>query len=238
MDAGEALVMRRLAERARGQPILDLGVGGGRTVPYLTSLGGDYVAADYLPEMVALTRSRYPGVRVERMDARDLSGFDAGAFSVVVFSFNGMDGVGHRDRRTIFAEVHRVLRPGGLFAYSTRNLDHESVGRLPIDPDWRRLARSPARALRHAVRLPRRIREYRQTRTLVERGKGWAMLPHPGYDLSVFVFHHVSLPRALEEVREADFDPEVEIYGSEGAALDRSAGTSQTVRFHVIARKP
>src|SRR5436190_16523054 len=64
IDRGEALVMQRIAQEARGKPILDLGVGAGRTLPYLASLSRDYIGVDYLAEMVRLTRSRYPNARV------------------------------------------------------------------------------------------------------------------------------------------------------------------------------
>jgi SAM-dependent methyltransferase len=238
IDQGEALVMDRVAGEARGQPILDLGVGGGRTTPYLLSVSDDYVAVDYLAEMVSLTRSRYPGVRVERMDARALSALADNAFGLVVFSCNGIDGVDHEGRRRIIAEVRRVLRPGGLFAYSTHNLDHRLVARPRLEPDWRRLSHNPLRVIRHLVRLPEKIRTYRRARDLAVRGDDWAVLPHPGYDFSVMVSHYVSLDEALREVREAGFEPEVEIYAASGSRLDPGDDTSGSPRFHLVARKP
>src|SRR5947209_2889570 len=116
-DAGEERAMRRIAPAAQGQPVLDIGVGAGRTVPYLRALSEDYVGIDYIEETVRVARARHPDARIERADARDLSAFAEGSFAVVVFSFNGIDGVAHEERRDVFGAVHRVLRPGGLFAY-------------------------------------------------------------------------------------------------------------------------
>jgi SAM-dependent methyltransferase len=238
IDQGEARVMDRIAGEVRGQPILDLGVGGGRTTPYLLSVSEDYVAVDYLAEMVSLTRSRYPGVRVERMDARVLSPLADDAFGLVVFSYNGIDGVDHEGRRRIIAEVCRVLRPGGLFAYSTHNLDHRLVARPRWEPDWRRLAHNPLRLIRHLVRLPEKIRAYRRARDLTVRRDGWALLPQPGHDFRVMVSHYVSLGEALRELREGGFAPEVEVYAASGARLDPGDDTSGSPRFHLVARKP
>ena len=58
IDPGEALLVRRIAEQADRRPILDIGVGGGRTIPLLRSVTDEYVAVDYLEEMVTLARSR------------------------------------------------------------------------------------------------------------------------------------------------------------------------------------
>jgi SAM-dependent methyltransferase len=239
IDRGEALVMDRVADEARGQPILDLGVGGGRTTAYLLSLSDDYIAVDYLAEMVSLTRSRYPDVRVERMDARALSALADDSFGLVVFSCNGIDGVDHDGRRMIIAEVRRVLRPGGLFAYSTHNLDHRLLARPRLEPDWRGLARNPLRVVRHLVRLPEKIRAYRRARRLAVRGDGWAVLPHRGYDFNVMASHYVSLDEARRELREAGFEPEVEVYAASGARLDPGDDdASGSPRFHIVARAP
>ena len=56
----------------RGQPILDLGVGGGRTVPLLRAVSSDYVAVDYTPAMGEACRRRPCGD-----DLRDVFWFQA-----------------------------------------------------------------------------------------------------------------------------------------------------------------
>src|SRR5690348_11560180 len=74
---------------------LDLGVGAGRTTAFLSDLAASYVGLDFSTAMVAACRQRYPRVDFRLGDARDLSGFCEDHFDLVLFSFNGIDYVGH-----------------------------------------------------------------------------------------------------------------------------------------------
>jgi ubiquinone/menaquinone biosynthesis C-methylase UbiE len=105
-----------------GMAILDLGVGGGRTTPYLSSIAGRYVGVDYAPEMIEVCRKKYPALEFEVGSAADLSRFAASSFHVVVMAFNGMDYVipdGARFRA--LQEIHRVLKPEGILIFSSHN---------------------------------------------------------------------------------------------------------------------
>ncbi len=236
-DAGEERAIALVAERARGRRILDIGVGGGRTVPILRSLSEDYVAVDYLPEMVELTRSNHPGVRVEHADARDLGSFRDGEFALVVFSLNGIDGLAHEDRARVFGAARRVLAPGGIFLYSTHNLEHPLAGR----PPWAR-QRLPGRITPRslagwALRLPRRSLSYRRLRRLVTRGQGWAILVGASYEFGI-VGHYVTLREALREPAACGYAPGVRVYGSSGEELEPGTDTRDSEWFHLIARAP
>jgi len=54
-----------------GMSIMDLGVGGGRTTPYLSSIASCYVGADYSEEMIRVCRSKFPHLRFNVADAAD-----------------------------------------------------------------------------------------------------------------------------------------------------------------------
>jgi ubiquinone/menaquinone biosynthesis C-methylase UbiE len=111
----------------RGQEILDLGVGGGRTTPYLAAQASLYVGLDYSKVMVDLCRRQFPSLCFVCDDASDLQRFTANSFDVVVFSLNGIDSIRtDRDRTRCFREVARVLRPGGCFIFSSHNV--RSIG--------------------------------------------------------------------------------------------------------------
>jgi SAM-dependent methyltransferase len=187
--------------------------------------------------MVRLTRSRYPDARVEHADARDLSAFADCTFALVVFSFNGIDGLAHEDRPKVHAAVRRVLRPGGLFAYSTHNLDHPSAGR----PPWDRCQLPGHLTVRPlvgwAARLPVRIRSYRRLQALSVRGDGWAILVGASYDFGI-VGHYVTLDEALRELQESGYAPAVEVYSTSGAQMQSGEDTSASPWFHLLARKP
>ncbi len=133
-DRGEQAAFLWIAGRVRGAAALDVGVGGGRTVPIMRLVTDEYVAVDYTAEMVDLCRLSWPDVDVRLADARNLREFASDRFGFVVFSFNGIDALDHVDRLGALRELHRVLTPGGLLMFSTHNRDGPVFGSTP----WRR----------------------------------------------------------------------------------------------------
>jgi len=102
--------------------ILDIGCGAGRTTKHLVERGYDVVAGDLLPEMIALARRRLPGTDFRVLDATRLD-LPSDHFDVVWFSFNGLDCIyPFSHRLKALKEIHRVLKPGGLFVYSSHNI--------------------------------------------------------------------------------------------------------------------
>lgn len=132
-----------------GAPTLDLGCGTGRTTGALAERGLAVVGVDLSRSMLAAFREFHPDVACAVGDATDLP-FDDAAFEYVLFSYNGIDAI-HPDTTRVAAlrEVHRVLRPDGLFVFSTRNRLRRL---LPLPPTpagvrsfvdfWRRNARA------------------------------------------------------------------------------------------------
>jgi ubiquinone/menaquinone biosynthesis C-methylase UbiE len=106
--------------------MLDIGVGGGRTTVHFAKAVEEYWGVDYSEEMIAACRKRFEAdsrrVRFAVCDARAMTICPDGFFSFILFSFNGIDYVSHQDRLRVFKEVQRVARPGGLFCFSTHNL--------------------------------------------------------------------------------------------------------------------
>lgn len=104
-----------------GMDIVDIGVGAGRTAPYLSALARGYVGLDIAPAMVARCRERFPELQFIVGDATDLCLRD-GSCDAVVFSANGFD---HLDSETgrarCLEECRRVLRTGGVLVYSRHN---------------------------------------------------------------------------------------------------------------------
>jgi SAM-dependent methyltransferase len=99
--------------------ILDLGVGGGRTAGFLGPLARKYVGIDRSSDMVNVCRQKFPQLCFEVADAADLSQFADGSFDIVLFSFNGLGVLcPHAKRLACHYEVHRVLKPGGIWIFS------------------------------------------------------------------------------------------------------------------------
>ncbi len=122
--------------------ILDLGVGTGRTTRFLFPMAKRYVGLDYSPGMVGRCKERFPEASLVLGDAEDLSSFSDESFDAAVFSYNGIDYLCPDAKRlACLVEIHRVLRPGGVFIFSTHN------ARLLLNvPDHQaRLGWSPAK---------------------------------------------------------------------------------------------
>ena len=105
-----------------GMAILDMGVGGARTTPYLSRKASRYVGIDYSEEMVRLCRDKFPRTEFLVADASDLSAFSDGSFDAIIFSFNGLDYLFPEEQRwKCLQECWRVLRAGGVFVFSSHN---------------------------------------------------------------------------------------------------------------------
>lgn len=117
----EQVILNKIEKEVRGKPILDIGVGCGRTINHLTKLSSLYAGIDYSKQMIEACEKMYPQVNLLNLDARDLSIFPDESFFFVLFSFNGIDCVSHSDRIKILTEIHRVLQKGGYFVFSSHN---------------------------------------------------------------------------------------------------------------------
>lgn len=141
-----------------GMDILDLGVGAGRTTPYLSELAGRYAALDVAEPMIEACRERFPALEFHVADAADLSAFDDGSFDAVVFSFNGIDYLPSAERRRrCLAECHRVLREKGVLIIARHNpralLAVPSMAGRSAARRLRACASVPLWALRRSVRM-------------------------------------------------------------------------------------
>ena len=239
-DPGERAAIERVSGEVRGQPILDLGVGAGRTVPLLQAVSEDYTAIDYTPELVLACRRKYPAVRVVLGDARDLSGFGSEIFKLVVFSFNGIDAVNPDDRDRVLREAHRVLRKGGILLFSAHNKRGPGCGEhvtFGVDP-----ARNPiklvVRVLRALKDAPHTARNYRRYSALNEEHDGYCIMNAAAHRHGLLL-HYVTLEKQCEDLANAGFLPDPEIYDNvSGARVERGDDTSHAWWLHYVARKP
>jgi len=241
LDAGERILVNRIADEVRSRPILDIGVGGGRTAWMLRPLSCDYVAVDYSPEMVEACRQQYPGLDVRECDARDLSIFAEGAFALVVFSFNGIDVLDHGDRLKALAEMQRVLRPGGLILYSTCNKNGPLYSRRPWNSRQTSVTgqTSATRNLRILLHLPLSLPRYwrnhrnwwRQKRYAEDHGS-WAIGTAGAYEFRIVA--HWTLPSTEQQLLDSMGFAVQETLDCDGAPIEDD---STTAYFYVLARK-
>lgn len=237
-DPGEEAAVRWISGEARGQPILDIGVGAGRTTELLRPIAGEYLGVDYTAEMVDACRQAHPGVRFERMDARDLSALPADHFGAVVFSFNGIDSVAPADRHKVLLEVHRVLRAGGRFLVSAHNRHGPGTRekprvRVPFTGNPLRLCWRLARSV---ASLPRALRNYLRLRTVNQVHEDWAVMNCGAHDFGLVVVY-TSLPAQKRQLEEAGYLVEAVFDNVSGQQVREGTDTSQAWWFHYVARK-
>ncbi|GEK21826.1 class I SAM-dependent methyltransferase [Cellulomonas xylanilytica] len=107
-------VLALFAERVRalGGPVVDVGCGPGHLTARLRDLGLDVSGIDLSPEMVRLARRDHPGLSFEVGSMTGL-GLPDGSVGGVLVWFSLIH-VPDEEVPTVVAELHRVLRPGGV----------------------------------------------------------------------------------------------------------------------------
>jgi trans-aconitate methyltransferase len=93
-----------------GERILDLGCGTGHLTARIAETGAQVVGVDRSPEMIRQAKEKYPSLRFEVMDAREIEldgNFDA-AFSNATLHWI-------KEPERVIVGIKKLLRPGGRF---------------------------------------------------------------------------------------------------------------------------
>lgn len=121
----ECATLIRWLDAAPGERILDVGCGDGSNAAAIAKVGASVVGIDVNSERLALAtaRKRSSLLAFHRMDAADLE-FEDESFDKVV-SFCVIEHFPSDER--VLAELHRVLRPGGVLALSADSLSNPEI---------------------------------------------------------------------------------------------------------------
>jgi ubiquinone/menaquinone biosynthesis C-methylase UbiE len=232
----ERAALDRVADEVRGKAILDIGVGGGRTVPRLLEISDDYLGVDYSREMIAACQRRFPGVRLEHADARDLSNLDDASISLAVFSCNGIGMVNHADRLLIMREVHRVLQPDGVFVFSTHNQncpDHTAGFKFPQFERSRHPLRLLVRIARFHLHTIVRLRNRWRFRKHAVRTHTYSIINDACHNYGTMLYY-ISLANQRRQLEEMGFRKDAEAFDLSGRQIDDDTRDSSIT---LIARK-
>ncbi len=115
-----------------GQLLLDAGIGTGLSAMPFAKAGLQVYGMDFSPEMLELCREKGFAAGLKRHDLQDIPWpFPTAGFDVVVCC-----GVFHflASLDVIYAEVKRLLRPRGLFAFTTKAPSASSPQARSYDP--------------------------------------------------------------------------------------------------------
>lgn len=234
----EAAILDRFRPDVAGARLLDIGVGGGRTTEALSALAREYVGVDYSAEMVERCRVRHPGRTFETADVRDLSAFGDDTFGVVVFSFNGIDSLNHADRLRAWAEMRRVLRPGGLLVVSSHNRNAPQTGAwslsyVPRPAEW--LA-APAGSAKKIAKYLLGIRNSLRNKRHELQEDEYAIVNEEAgcYGLMSYV---ITPERQVAQLRRAGFEV-LEAVDLEGGVLAEPAHGTIDPWIYYVCRRP
>lgn len=242
-DKGEMRVLMSLAPELRNEPILDVGVGTGRTTSLLRLLTDDYVGIDYVPVMVEQAKLAFPDSDLRVGDVLDFQEYEDGSKKLVIFSYNGLDSLDHESRPKALANMARATAPGGLLVYSTLNLESGHPEKRPWHLPHRRKDENGIegmvlwgfRALRLAVQMPLHLLNQRRNQKLNRGGEGWAHAPAPGSGWRL-ILHFTSLARARQEVAATGLVLERVVTVDGIDITDRES--TDALYFYLVARRP
>jgi SAM-dependent methyltransferase len=227
LTAAETQLLAQFSDDIVGKRVLDLGVGGGRTAPYLAERCASYIGVDFSEAMVQACLGRYPRLDFRQGDARDLSQFADGEFDFALFSFNGIDYVGHDDRGRILREVARVLRPGGALVFSSHNLASVPSGTLLHRVFQVSISANPLRSAKSIARTAMNLINYLKNAPGQQRTADYAILVDPAHGF-VLRTYYVTIEEQRRQLDAAGFSP-----------IDVVPGTDEDVPYYLYysARK-
>jgi SAM-dependent methyltransferase len=231
LDAQETVTLLRYQSYVVGRDVLDLGVGAGRTSRVLAGLARAYHAVDYSPLAVARLRKSMPKVRVHLEDMRDLARFDDDAFDFILGAGHVLDVVSHDDRERTLAGARRVLRPGGLIAFSSHN---RCYVRAKAGPELHR-SRNPLRFALHLARYVASMRVHLRMKALRHFEDDYALIDESGPDHAL-LHYHVDRNAQERQLRRLGYDI-VDVLDRSGQSVAKGEMAPKSRSLMYVARK-
>ena len=181
----EETCLQQCCAHIAGKVVLDIGVGAGRTTRYLQPLTGRYEAVDYSPVMVRFMQQAMPSVSVRQADWRDLSAFADENFDFIFATSNVIDALGNDDRLKALAEARRLLRSGGVLAFSAHNLRYRAARSKP----HMRWSNNPLRLPASISQYLRGRKNYARLKTLHTETAEYAVMTDQGHDYACLHYY-------------------------------------------------
>jgi ubiquinone/menaquinone biosynthesis C-methylase UbiE len=121
LQAPEQTLFDELGPELARMDMLDLGVGAGRTAWFFAPRAKTYLGLDYARTMIERCNRDLPAYKFVVGDACHLDFATDNSYDFVLFSYNGIDHLELPEREHALIEMKRVLRPGGVMAFSGHN---------------------------------------------------------------------------------------------------------------------
>ena len=166
----------------RGSTVVDLAAGTGQLSRHLVAMAPDVVAVEPAANMRAMLAARLPAVRALAGTAERLPLADGVIDAVVVGN-----AFHHFERDAAFAEIHRVLCPGGSLAL---------FWAWPLEEEQRRT--------RAMDRIYEAVQRARTDSSIIAAYRSWEDVPATGPGFSPFRRREFPLTHVLPSARLAD----------------------------------
>ena len=238
-DPGEEAAVEWVRSSIENQPILDVGVGAGRTYDLMRSISSDYVGVDYTPSLLDRARQRFPQADLRYMDGRDMSELQSDHFALAMFSYNGIDSVDYEDRVRILSEMKRVVRPGGYLLFSSHNRHGPGYG----EKVWKLMPQFTMNPVRLGVRTVRSLKVlpvgiynyWRHSRDNHDYGD-YAIAVGAAHNFGIVIVY-MTLAEQRRQLERLGLKLKA-VFGSSNAQPIALDGDSDAWWLHFIAQKP
>ena len=136
LNKPETTILNIIEKHLPEMTMLDIGVGTGRTTYHFAKKVKEYIGIDYAKNMISVCKEQFakfpPNVFFKVADARNMNELENHYFDFILCSFNGLDFISHEDRINALNEIKRVGKKGGLFCFSSHNLQNNDIFRINI----------------------------------------------------------------------------------------------------------
>jgi ubiquinone/menaquinone biosynthesis C-methylase UbiE len=138
LDQAEEIMLQQLNDESKNEPILEVGIGGGRITTHLLKITNQYIGIDFSASIIDACRHKFPDADLRLCDVRSMSCFDSSSFHVVMLWDQVIDDVHPAERSGIIREAYRILKGNGILLLASHNLDWDGLGEVNR-PSWKQL---------------------------------------------------------------------------------------------------
>lgn len=212
----ERVIFEKLRPQIAGKRLLDIGIGAGRTTPFLLEISREYVGIDFSPVLIECARAKFGLDALYQCDARDMQLLADGSFDFALFSFNGLDCLSHEGRLRALREIRRVLGTDGLLVFSSHNRQWKHTGK----PPWkmRHAERWTLASLKAFIWACACQLRHRRMRRLEVNETDYAILNDNGLRYRCLIYF-ISISAQIEQLQQLGFGP-ADSYNMEGRRVE------------------
>jgi len=231
IQAPEVSIFVKYKDFYYSKSILDIGCGAGRTSFYFRNFTSDYIGVDYSENMIKASKKCYPELSFQHCDARDLSCFADNHFDFIIFSYNGIDYITNEDRLKALKEIHRVLKPKGMFVFSTHNRNFSNIETIPSF----QFSLNPINFIKNSLAYIKQKLNSAKLRSNNIENEDYSILNDSGNNFSLLTYY-ISKEKQISQLNSIGFSL-LELFDMKGQALAENSDDSDDAWIYFVTQK-